>query len=652
MLTGRGWWLFTVALFALGISLLMAPMRGYLITLFSLSVISWFVYEWLRFRWRMARAVPALQTRRRIRVDQRSVSMVWAGRPFEVQVLVGLYDLSTLPLVHLRDVCRGPADSIRGTAEQFAALKADHPVQLQYQLVCAQPGVLRFEGVAVQLADRQGFFYHRVFLRDPLELVILPPLSDAAGHQRADKRYNLLLPPGIHRLRKPGSGSELLDLRDYRPGDPPKMIAWKASARRDRLITKEFENEVPVRVTLFVDASASVRLGPPGETNLVEMVRVAAALAQAAIANRDLVGISVFDEQQASILRPERGSRHLVEAMRRLAIAAGLPPPSPPDDEDPRGNLGLLTRVGLEVADTVYPELFRSDANRTPWKMFWRPLLDKRWAWIVLLMFVLPLLVLWPPYRQLMAMIASLVNPERNLLLISFILVSLAPALLATLFWGIFGIRGLFSPLKRELARRKRLAAVLSQWQGLGAGGIALLMEDDQAYQQTLKRFLAAHRVPYSLSLYDRRGRYRFASPQKSAILARTLVHAVARAKDNELFVILADLLELDDALSPVIGAVRAALARHHQVLVVCPWLAGMPSPEDVAIEELEAAPSLPKDLPSVLHEQLILRYLQAYQHVRQAFGRLGVTVVRLNQGDAVERILNRLERLRGVSWR
>ena len=39
------------------------------------------------------------------------------------------------------------------------------------------------------------------------------------------------------------------------PGDPPRTIAWKVSARRDRLITKEFESEVPVRCTLFLDTS-------------------------------------------------------------------------------------------------------------------------------------------------------------------------------------------------------------------------------------------------------------------------------------------------------------------------------------------------------------------------------------------------------------
>src|SRR5205807_372769 len=87
-----------------------------------------------------------------------------------------------------------------------------------------------------------------------------PALVDAEGKTATSKRHNLLPPPGINRLLRPGTGSELMDLRDYLPGDPPRTIAWKVSARRDRLITKEFESEVPVRCTLFLDTSNSVRV--------------------------------------------------------------------------------------------------------------------------------------------------------------------------------------------------------------------------------------------------------------------------------------------------------------------------------------------------------------------------------------------------------
>src|SRR5262249_3586646 len=146
------------------------------------------------------------------------------------------------------------------------------------------------------------------------------------------KRHNLLPILGTHRHYRPGSGSALLDLRDYLPGDPPKTIAWKASARRDRLMTKEHESEAPVRCTLSVHTPHSVRLGPPVPQDpphrnaLGRLAAVAAACAQARAAARDLTGLCRFDETTAESVRPARGARHLGGLLNRLTDAAALAP--------------------------------------------------------------------------------------------------------------------------------------------------------------------------------------------------------------------------------------------------------------------------------------------------------------------------------------
>src|SRR6185436_17567374 len=127
-------------------------------------------------------------------------------------------------------------------------------------------------------SDVQGFFTQTAFVRQVETFRVLPALAEEPGTLPLKKNHNLLPLLGTHRHLRPGSGSELLDLRDYLPGDPPKMIAWKASARRDRLMTKEFESEVPVRCTLFVDVSSSVRVGPPGANALARVIAIASAV--------------------------------------------------------------------------------------------------------------------------------------------------------------------------------------------------------------------------------------------------------------------------------------------------------------------------------------------------------------------------------------
>jgi len=47
--------------------------------------------------------------------------------------------------------------------------------------------------------------------------------------------------------------AEVHGLRDYRPGDSPRRIHWKATARRNRLTVREYEDSAPPRLVLIVD---------------------------------------------------------------------------------------------------------------------------------------------------------------------------------------------------------------------------------------------------------------------------------------------------------------------------------------------------------------------------------------------------------------
>src|SRR5262249_19589273 len=193
-----------------------------------------------------------------------------------------------------------------------------------YRIRPLHPGRVRFEGVRVQLADLHGLFYHVTFVRSEATFRVLPSLVDAEGKTATSKRHNLLPPPGINRLRAPGThrprgrgtASVRLPARNSPPAAPPKPIAGKVRARRDRLITKEYESEVPLRCTLFVDTSNSVRLGPPGKNALARLVEVASAVAQANMSARDLTGLCLFGEKGVALVKPARPRGAPVPALK------------------------------------------------------------------------------------------------------------------------------------------------------------------------------------------------------------------------------------------------------------------------------------------------------------------------------------------------
>src|SRR5439155_748155 len=139
----------------------------------------------------------------------------------------------------------------------------------------------------------------------------------------------------------------------------------RAADRHLALITKEYESEVPVRCTLFVDTSNAVRLGPPGKNALARLVEIASAVAQANTAARDLTGLCLFDEKGVRITRPARTRRHLVRLFNELADAAGLAPATGSVNVE-----GLLP-LAYSFAEEVYPELLARGVNRVPW---WLPM--------------------------------------------------------------------------------------------------------------------------------------------------------------------------------------------------------------------------------------------------------------------------------------
>jgi uncharacterized protein (DUF58 family) len=616
MLTLRGWFFFLGNLGLLTVGVLADIVS---LALVCLTLLLWFLAAWLQFALRVRLISRRLRVQRELWDARGPVTSLWAQARFGVLVRLHNDSLLAKPYLRVRDRVPFGIQLVSGVTATDGLPTSAQPLTLRYDIFCPAPGLVRFDGLAVQIADLQGFFLHRCFVRNTQIYRVLPPLADVEGRIPVPKRHNLLPLLGTHRLRRPGTGSELLDLRDYLPGDPPKTIAWKASARRDRLMTKEFESEIPVRCTLFVDASNSVRVGPVGNNALTRLVEITAAAAQACMGNRDLVGLCVFDEGTTRILPPARSSRQLIQIFNVLAEAAALAPASG------LATVDSLLPLAYALAQEVYPEWLEADVNYFPWWLPWLspqpaynlptpPIRARSWlGW--------PLALLRRDFRQFRLGLRQLI------------------------------LARLSSRHRTRYRWRKQLAALLSVRYGLAPGGLALLLEDDEQIARYLQRFLAEHQVPYELPFYSSQGRYLFAAAEKVEVSASALLRAVRRGRDNELFVLLADVLEIVEHLGPLLAAVKVARARHHQVVLVCPWPPSVPLPSRGRLAA--ATPPAPGLARSAFQQRIALRaatalrFDRAFHQVRGTFARLGVPVVCAGHKDAVPLILSRLERLR-----
>ncbi len=120
-----------------------------------------------------------------------------------------------------------------------------------------------------------------------------------------------------------GAGAEVLRLRDYRSGDPPRVIDWKATARAARLISREFAQDHRLQIVIVVDAGRSSGLRAGTLDRFGHYVNVAARLAQHAAAQEDLVGIVVYADRPLAWLAPARGTP-AVARLRALLAASSV----------------------------------------------------------------------------------------------------------------------------------------------------------------------------------------------------------------------------------------------------------------------------------------------------------------------------------------
>ena len=110
-------------------------------------------------------------------------------------------------------------------------------------------------------------------------------------------------------------GSEFFALRDYRPGDTLRHVNWKASARRDTLVTNEYETERSGDVTIIVDART---IG--GDEDLEATVEAATSLSSYFLKQRDRVGMVILGHV-VDVIKANYGKRQMQKIVDHLTDA-------------------------------------------------------------------------------------------------------------------------------------------------------------------------------------------------------------------------------------------------------------------------------------------------------------------------------------------
>ncbi|MDX1665041.1 MAG: DUF58 domain-containing protein [Candidatus Promineifilaceae bacterium] len=205
--------------------------------------------------------------------------------------------------------------------------------------ICTQRGRYRLGPMTLETSDPFGFFPMRRELPATTHVVVYPMTVDID---------NFHLPMGVLpggdalRRRTHYTTTNAAGVREYAPGDSFSRIHWPSTARRDRLIVKEFELDPLADIWIVPDMAAFEHVRAEGspatpdstvplwrrfkeeefqlaETTEEYTVTIAASLARYFLRNNRSLGMVAYG-QSSEVVQPDRGERQINRLLETLAV--------------------------------------------------------------------------------------------------------------------------------------------------------------------------------------------------------------------------------------------------------------------------------------------------------------------------------------------
>lgn len=198
----------------------------------------------------------------------------------------------------------------------------------RYSVTPLNRGVYNFGNFSLRWQGPLGLLVREKRIQAGASVKVYPNLLEV---QRYDLllRRNRLQEMGLRHSRQRGEGTEYERLREYQPDDDFRRIDWKATARRYRPITTEYETERSQNVFLAIDTGRMMQSPVARISKLDYVINASLLLTYVATGKGDKVGLMTFADQIGAFLVPGQGKGQFYKALEMLY--AVHPEPVEPD---------------------------------------------------------------------------------------------------------------------------------------------------------------------------------------------------------------------------------------------------------------------------------------------------------------------------------
>ena len=204
-------------------------------------------------------------------------------------------------------------------------IKPRSELETSYHVTPPNRGDFQFGDIYVRLHGPLGMAVRQVKYPAVRHVKVYPNLLDMRRYDISLKRKRALQ-PGQRVTRLYGRGTEFESLRDYQVDDEFRSVDWKASARRGKLVVRQYQQEKSQNVMIVLDCGRIMGPVIEGLTRLDHGINAAMMIAHVAAQKSDKVGLMAFGEDILAYSSPKAGrsqTLHLLSTTYDLEGAAG-----------------------------------------------------------------------------------------------------------------------------------------------------------------------------------------------------------------------------------------------------------------------------------------------------------------------------------------
>ncbi|NJE11928.1 DUF58 domain-containing protein [Thermococcus sp. LS2] len=228
----------------------------------------------------------------------------------EVKIKLKIKANERIPSLKIVDDLPRGLELVEGRNEFLLSFTRGEEKEVSYK-VKVKRGIHEFNFIKLSYQDPFGFFKIEKTIDLYDELIGVPTIEDVVTPYSTKGTKVTVGPLPSPRV---GEGVEFHAIREYQPGDPLKIINWKATAKTGKIMSNEYESEKKVDVILIVDATYK------GESVFDNLIRAAASFMLDCLNNGTSFGLLLAEDVPLWI-RVDYGKRHFFKCIDFLSIA-------------------------------------------------------------------------------------------------------------------------------------------------------------------------------------------------------------------------------------------------------------------------------------------------------------------------------------------